>query len=42
MKESLLPSQFEALEEPLEALALDASVAPGVLVDRIQEVLALP
>jgi gluconokinase len=42
MKESLLPSQFEALEEPLEALALDASLAPGVLVDRIQEVLTLP
>ena len=42
MREGLLPSQFEVLEEPLEALALDAGLAPGVLVDRILEVLALP
>jgi gluconokinase len=42
MKESLLPSQFEVLEEPLDALALDASLAPVVVVDKILEVLALP
>jgi len=42
MKEGLLGSQFEALEEPLDALALDASASPGVLVTRILEALALP
>ena len=42
MKEGLLGSQFEALEEPLDALTLDASDPPGVLVKRILEVLALP
>jgi carbohydrate kinase (thermoresistant glucokinase family) len=42
MKESLLRSQFETLEAPPYALALDAAQAPDVLVKRIQEVLALP
>ena len=42
MKEGLLGSQFEALEEPLDALALDASAAPDVLVTRILKTLTLP
>jgi gluconokinase len=42
MKESLLRSQFEALEAPPYALTLDAVQAPDVLIKRIQEVLALP
>jgi gluconokinase len=42
MGESLLRSQFAALEEPLDALALDAAQAPSVLVSRIREVLGLP
>lgn len=42
MKEPLLRSQFDALEEPADALTLDASQAPGVLVDRIRNVLGLP
>jgi len=41
MKETLLRSQFEALEEPLDALALDAAQAPSVSVLRILEVLGL-
>jgi gluconokinase len=42
MGEGLLGSQFEALEEPMDALTLDASGAPDVLVKRILEVLGLP
>ncbi len=42
MKESLLRSQFEALEAPLGALALDAGQAPDVLISRIQKVLGVP
>jgi gluconokinase len=42
MKESLLRSQFEALEAPAYALALDAAQEPGVIIKRIQEILALP
>jgi carbohydrate kinase (thermoresistant glucokinase family) len=42
MKEGLLGSQFAALEEPLDALTLDAAQAPDVLVKRILEVLGLP
>jgi carbohydrate kinase (thermoresistant glucokinase family) len=42
MKESLLRSQFDTLEAPLHALALDAAQAPGVLIKRIQETLHLP
>jgi gluconokinase len=42
MRADLLPSQFAALEEPLDALALDAALGPEVLVNRILEVLSLP
>ncbi len=42
MKEGLLRSQFEALEEPAYALTLDAAQPPGVLVDRIRTVLGVP
>ena len=42
MKEGLLQSQFDCLEEPSEALGLDAREAPGVLIERILDVLALP
>jgi len=42
MKESLLRSQFETLEEPAYALTLDAAQAPGVLMSRIREVLGIP
>jgi carbohydrate kinase (thermoresistant glucokinase family) len=42
MKESLLRSQFETLEEPAYALTLDAAQAPDVLISRIREVLGLP
>jgi len=42
MKESLLRSQFETLEDPAYALTLDAALAPGVLIDRIREVLGIP
>src|SRR5208283_4327011 len=38
---SLLQSQFDALEEPIDALALDAARAPSVLVDRIRNVFGL-
>jgi gluconokinase len=41
MKEGLLGSQFEALEEPLDALALDALAAPDLLVKGILETLGL-
>jgi carbohydrate kinase (thermoresistant glucokinase family) len=41
MKEPMLRSQFEALEEPLDALALDAADTPRVIEKRIQEVLDL-
>ncbi len=42
MKDSLLRSQFEALEAPADALTLDAALAPDVLAQRILSVLALP
>ncbi len=42
MKESLLRSQYDALEEPPYALTLDAALAPDVLVERIREVLGVP
>jgi gluconokinase len=42
MKEGLLRSQFEALEAPAEALALDAAQPADVLMARILEVLSLP
>ncbi len=41
MKEAMLRSQFDALEEPLDALTLDAALAPNVLVDRIRSALGL-
>jgi gluconokinase len=42
MGESLLRSQFETLEEPTDALTLDAAQAPSVLVDRIVKVFGPP
>lgn len=42
MKESLLRSQFDALEAPAEALTLDAAQPVYVLMERILEVLSLP
>jgi carbohydrate kinase (thermoresistant glucokinase family) len=42
MKESLLQSQFETLEEPVDALVLDAAAAASVSIKRISEVLSLP
>jgi gluconokinase len=41
MKAGLLASQYETLEEPLDALALDVAGAPGVLIARIREVFQL-
>jgi len=41
MKQGLLRSQFEALEEPADALTLDAAAAPAATVSRIREVLGL-
>jgi len=42
MKENLLHSQFGDLEEPADALTLDSAQAPGVIVNRILEILGLP
>ncbi len=42
MTENLLASQFDALEEPVDALTLDAAQAPDISVTRILEVLGLP
>jgi len=42
MKESLLRSQFEALEAPSYALTLDAARSPDFLAQRVLDVLALP
>lgn len=36
MKESMLRSQFEALETPIEALALDVSLEPPAIVERVR------
>jgi gluconokinase len=41
MKEPLLRSQFEALEEPLDALTVDADQAQGAVIDRIRAVFGL-
>ncbi len=41
MKEGLLASQYEALEDPLDALALDVGGPPEVLIGRIREVFQL-
>src|SRR5688572_29432007 len=35
MKEEMLPSQFEALEEPTGALVVDGSAPPTAIVERI-------
>jgi len=40
-KASLLPSQFEDLEEPEDALICDASLTPAELVDKIRSSLGL-
>jgi gluconokinase len=42
MKEGMLRSQFDALEEPPYALTLDAALPAGVLVDRIRTTLGVP
>lgn len=42
MKESLLRSQFEDLEEPAYALTLDAVQAPDAIIRRIREVFSIP
>jgi carbohydrate kinase (thermoresistant glucokinase family) len=42
MKEGMLDSQLQALEEPREALVLDASLAPETLVERIRSTLGIP
>ncbi len=39
MPAALLASQLADLEEPAEAITLDASLAPGVLVDRVMEII---
>jgi gluconokinase len=41
MKADLLDSQLETLEEPIDALALDASEAPSTLVQQIRTALDL-
>jgi gluconokinase len=41
MKEGLLASQYEALEDPLDALSLDVAQPPAVLIARIREVFRL-
>jgi carbohydrate kinase (thermoresistant glucokinase family) len=42
MKEPMLLSQFEALEEPLDALTIDAALAPDEIARRITGALGLP
>jgi gluconokinase len=42
MKEALLRSQCDALEEPMDALTLEVAQAPRVLIDRIRSVFGLP
>jgi gluconokinase len=39
MKEAMLKSQLETLEEPVSALTLDIETAPAVLAERIRQVL---
>jgi carbohydrate kinase (thermoresistant glucokinase family) len=41
MKSGLLDSQYEALEEPLDALTLDVNESPGALIARIRKVFGL-
>jgi gluconate kinase len=35
MKADMLASQFEALEEPSDALVIDVSQSPGAIVEQI-------
>jgi gluconate kinase len=42
MKEALLRSQCDTLEEPIDALTLDIAREPVVLISRIREVFGLP
>ncbi|HEY9466237.1 MAG TPA: hypothetical protein VIR54_24245, partial [Vicinamibacterales bacterium] len=42
MKADMLASQFEALEEPDDALVVDVSLPPGVIVERILSQLRRP
>lgn len=42
MGESLLRSQFDTLEAPVDALVLDSAAQPAAIIDRIREVLGLP
>ena len=41
MPSSLLPSQFEALEEPRDAITIDVSDTPAQIVDAIRKSLAI-
>src|SRR5262249_38772123 len=41
MPSSLLPSQFEALEEPRDAVTIDVSDTPAQIVDAIRKRLAI-
>ena len=42
MKVDLLASQFDALEEPDDALVMDVSASPSVIVERILSQLRIP
>jgi gluconokinase len=42
MKADMLASQFDALEEPSDALVVDVSAAPGMIVERILSQLRMP
>jgi len=41
MRETMLASQFAALEEPSDALVVDIDDRPGAIVDKIRQALAL-
>jgi gluconate kinase len=41
MKANMLASQFEALEEPQDALTLDITLAPHHIVDRVVEAMRM-
>ena len=41
MKADLLASQYDALEEPAEALTVDASAAPATIIEKIRKTLAV-
>jgi gluconokinase len=42
MGENMLASQFETLEEPENAVIVDAANPPGVIVDEIMRTIGLP